>query len=90
MVKYFRNSFFAATVILFFVDATKGDENRSANIEEESQVIRSPFVAGAVHEECKWFDMEEAKEISTIFLEIHNTPEFQKLMAKLKGIVSAM
>ena len=58
--------------------------------EEESAVIRSPLIAGAVHEECKWFDMDEAKEISTVFLDIYNTPEFQKLIAKLKGVVSAM
>ena len=57
---------------------------------EESNVIRSPFVAGAVHEECKWFDIEEARETSSIFNDIHQSPQFQKLIAKLKAIVSTM
>ena len=69
---------------------TKNDSNIKSEKEEESTVIRSPFVSGALHEECKWFNLEEAKEISEIFNNIHNSPEFQKLIAKLKGIVSAM
>ncbi|XP_028399127.1 uncharacterized protein LOC114522593 [Dendronephthya gigantea] len=77
------------------VDTSDTSENKESNLvknerEEETTVIRSPFVAGAVHEECRWFDMEEAREISTIFEEIYKSAEFQKLLAKLKGIVSAM
>jgi hypothetical protein len=69
---------------------TEKDVNIKSEKEEDSTLIRSPLVAGALHEECKWLDIEEAKEISQIFNDIHNSPQFQRLIAKLKGIVSAM
>lgn len=57
---------------------------------EDANIIRSPSVAGALHEECTWYDVESAKDTSKIFNEVYQSSEFQKLLATLKNIVSEM
>lgn len=57
---------------------------------KDSTLIRSPLVSGALHEECTWYDVEFAKDISQIFSEVYKSDEFQKLMSTLKKIVSEM
>ena len=90
---YHSAVFILSLIVPLCLDNSEDKEKSNAvksEKEEDSTVIRSPFVAGAVHEECKWFGMEEARGISTIFEKIYQSAEFQKLLAKLKGIVSAM
>lgn len=64
--------------------------DKSVLSSEEANVIRSPSVSGALHEECTWYDVEIAKDISQIFCEVYKSDEFQKILSTLKKIVSEM
>ena len=68
----------------FFYCADKKTSNVDANL------IRSPSVAGALHEECTWYDIESARDTSQVFREVYNSSEFQNLVVNLKRIVSEM